>query len=541
MSSPDAFEHLDTAGAVASGAHIAPVMTSSGGGEDGDSRARAQSSALVVAKTATTSTFDNVRFYTEVQEDNWSERAKKHLWMHFSRMGAYENGGSIPIITKGEGVYIFDDRGKKYIDGIAGLFTSQLGHGRQELADAYDRQAMTLGYFPIWSYAHPRAIELAERLASLAPGDLNHVFFTSSGGEAVETAIKLIKQYFKITGQGTRHKVISRAVAYHGTTQGALSITGIPAAKVMFEPLITGHFKVPNTNFYRAPPNHRQDVIEFGMWCANRIEEMILFEGPESVAAVFVEPLQNSGGCFPPPAGYLQRVRDICTQYGVIMVCDETITAFGRLGEYFASTRYGVVPDIITCGKGMTSGYFPMGAMIANEKLYEPFRYGTTSFLHGFTFGGHPAGAAIALANLDIFEREGINEHVRSLEVPFQKTLEKLYDIPIVGDIRGAGFFWGIEMVKNRETRESFNSDESEQLLRGFLSKALFDNGLYCRADDRGDPVIQLAPPLICTQEHFNEIEAILRRVLLEASRLFQGISRDKLKSSKTIKAKSKL
>jgi len=257
MSSPDAFEHLDTAGAVASGAHIAPVMTSSGGGEDGDSRARAQSSALVVAKTATTSTFDNVRFYTEVQEDNWSERAKKHLWMHFSRMGAYENGGSIPIITKGEGVYIFDDRGKKYIDGIAGLFTSQLGHGRQELADAYDRQAMTLGYFPIWSYAHPRAIELAERLASLAPGDLNHVFFTSSGGEAVETAIKLIKQYFKITGQGTRHKVISRAVAYHGTTQGALSITGIPAAKVMFEPLITGHFKVPNTNFYRAPPNHR--------------------------------------------------------------------------------------------------------------------------------------------------------------------------------------------------------------------------------------------------------------------------------------------
>ena len=428
---------------------------------------------------ATTSTFDNVQFFESDLESNWSNRAKEHLWMHFSRMGAYENGGSIPIIVKGEGAYIYDDRGKRYFDGISSLFTVQVGHGREELADAYAKQVKDLAYFPIWSYAHPRAIELAERLT-----------------------------------------IISRHVAYHGTTQGALSITGIPAAKQFFEPLIAGHHKVPNTNFYRAPLNHRDSVEEFGQWAANRIEEAILFEGADTVAAVFLEPVQNSGGCFPPPPGYLQRVRQICDQYDVMMVCDETINAFGRLGEYFASTKYGIVPDIITCGKGMTSGYFPMGAMIANDRLYEPFRKGTNTFLHGFTFGGHPAGAAVALANLDIFEREGINENVRKNEMALKTTLEKLYDLPIVGDIRGAGYFWGIEMVKNKVTRETFSADESEKLLRGFLSKALFDNGLYCRADDRGDPVIQIAPPLICDQSHFDEIEQILRGALVEAMKV---------------------
>jgi adenosylmethionine-8-amino-7-oxononanoate aminotransferase len=433
-------------------------------------------------------------------------------------MGAYEDGGSIPIIVKGEGAYIYDDRGKRYFDGISSLFAVQVGHAREEIIEAYSRQAREIAYFPIWSYANPKNIELAERLASLAPGDLNHVFFTSSGGEAVETAAKLIKQFFKLTGQPLKHKIISRHVAYHGTTQGALSITGIPAAKQFFEPLIAGHHKVPNTNFYRAPLNHRDSFEEFGQWAANRIEEAIIFEGAETVAAVFIEPVQNSGGCFPPPPGYLQRVREICDQYDVIMVCDETINGFGRIGEYFASTRYGVVPDIITCGKGMTSGYFPMGAMIANERLYAPFRKGTNTFLHGFTFGGHPGGAAVALANLDVLENEKINEKVRANEGALLSTLEKLYDLPIVGDIRGAGYFYGIEMVKDTATRETFNSEESERLLRGFLSKALFDNGLYCRADDRGDPVIQVAPPLICDQSHFDEIESILRTVLTEAA-----------------------
>jgi adenosylmethionine-8-amino-7-oxononanoate aminotransferase len=420
----------------------------------------------------------------------------------------------VPVIVKGEGPYIWDDQGRKYFDGLSGLFVVQAGHGRKEIAQAGAKQAEELAFFPVWSYAHPRAIELAERLAHYAPGDLNRVFFTTGGGEAVESAWKLAKQYFKLTGKPTKHKVISRSIAYHGTPQGALSITGIPPAKIPFEPLVPGGVKVPNTNFYRAPEEFRGDEKAFGLWAANRIAEAIEFEGPDSVAAVFVEPVQNSGGCFPPPPGYLERVREICDEYNVLLVADETITGFGRIGDMFAMKRFGVTPDILTCAKGMTSGYAPMGAMIASERLFEPFKHGTTSFLHGYTWGGHPVGAAVAMTNLDIFEREGINANVRENEGAFLATLNRLRELPIVGDVRGAGYFYGIELVKDRNTRETFNEDEAERLLRGYLSKALFDNGLYCRADDRGDPVIQLAPPLICGQKEFDEIEGILRHAL---------------------------
>ena len=417
---------------------------------------------------------------------------------------------------RGEGAYIWDDQGRRYLDGLAGLFVVQAGHGRTELAEAAAKQASELAFFPLWSYAHPKAIELAERLAHLAPGDLNRVFFTTGGGEAVESAWKLAKQYFKLTGKPMKHKVISRDVAYHGTPQGALSITGIPAAKEMFEPLVPGALKVPNTNFYRAP-EHGDDLEAFGRWAADRIEEAIEFEGPDTVAAVFLEPVQNSGGCFPPPPGYFQRVREICDRYDVLLVSDEVICAFGRLGDYFGADRYGYQPDIITCAKGMTSGYSPIGAMIVSDRLVEPFLQGSNMFAHGYTFGGHPVSAAVALANLDIFERERLNQHVLDNGAAFRPTLEKLTDLPIVGDVRGDGYFYGIELVKDKATRETFDDDESERLLRGFLSKALFDAGLYCRADDRGDPVIQLAPPLICGQAEFDEIEQILRSVLTEA------------------------
>ena len=457
------------------------------------------------------------QYVTESGYDALAEKARDHLWMHFTRHSVYYEGGHVPIIVKGDGCYIWDDQGRKYFDGLSGLFTVQVGHGRKELGAAAAKQMEELAYFPIWSYAHRPAIELAERLAHFAPGDLNRVFFTSGGGEAVETAWKLAKQYFKLTGKPTKHKVISRNVAYHGTPQGALSITGIPVAKIPFEPLVPGGVKVPNTNFYRAPDNLRDDEKAFGRWAADRIAEAIEFEGPDSVAAVFLEPVQNSGGCFPPPPGYLERVREICDEYDVLMVADETICAFGRIGDMFAMKRFGVDPDIITCAKGMTSGYAGLGAMIASERLFEPFKHGTTSFLHGYTWGGHPMAAAVAMANLDIFEREDINGNVRRNEGAFLATLNKLRDLNIVGDVRGMGYFYGIELVKDKVTRETFNDDEAERLLRGFLSKALFDAGLYCRADDRGDPVVQLAPPLIAGQKEFDEIEGILRSVLTEA------------------------
>ena len=465
--------------------------------------------------------------------------AHRHLWLHFTRMSSYAES-DMPVIVRGSGQYVYDNRGKRYLDGLSGLFVSQIGHGRREVAEAGARQASELAYFPLWSYAHPRAIELAERLAALAPGQLNRVFFTTSGSEAVESAWKLAKQYFKTIGQPSRYKVLSRDIAYHGTSMGALAITGLPGIKEPFEPMAPGGVRVPNTNFYRAPGFVADDLEAFGRWAADEIERAIEREGPESVAAVFLEPVQNSGGCFPPPPGYFQRVREICDRHGVLLVSDEVICAFGRLGYYFGSQRYGYQPDIITFAKGVTSGYSPLGGMMVSDALMEPFGSGredisgfesprraghtggprpsgTATFLHGVTFAGHPVSAAVALANLDVFEKEDLLANVRANEGGFRATLEKLCDLPIVGDVRGDGYFYGIELVRDKATKETFSDEESEWLLRGFLSPALFEAGLICRADDRGDPVIQLAPPLTCTQEHFDEMEQILRAVLTEA------------------------
>jgi adenosylmethionine-8-amino-7-oxononanoate aminotransferase len=447
--------------------------------------------------------------------DQLQRAAKDHLWMHFTR----HTDADVPVIVRGEGVYIYDDQGKRYLDGLAGLFVSQLGHGRTDLAEAAAAQASKLAFMPLWSYAHPPAIELAERVAGYAPGDLNRVFFTSGGGEAVETAWKLAKNYFKLVGKPMKHKVISRAIAYHGTTQGALSITGLPGLKQQFEPLVPSTFRVPNTNFYRAP-EHGDDLEAFGQWAADQIAVAIENEGPDTVAAVFLEPVQNSGGCFPPPPGYFQRVREICDEYDVLLVSDEVICAFGRLGHMFAAERFDYVPDMITCAKGLTSGYAPLGAMIATDRLMEPFLRDGNAFLHGYTFGGHPVSTAVALANLDAFENEKVLENVRANEDAFRATLERLHDLPIVGDVRGEGYFYGIELVKDKATKETFTHEECERLLYGFVSKQLYAEGLYCRADDRGDPVVQLAPPLICTQEHFDEMEQILRVVLDKAGTL---------------------
>jgi adenosylmethionine-8-amino-7-oxononanoate aminotransferase len=434
--------------------------------------------------------------------------------MHFTQM---KGGGDheIPMIVRGEGEWVYDQNGKRYLDGLSGLFTSQIGHGRTELAEAAARQAATLAYFPVWSYAHPMAVELADRLAGMTPADCNRIFFTSGGSEAVESAWKLARQYFRVTGQPDRLKVISRNIAYHGATMGALSITGLAAIKTPFEPLVPGAIKVPNTNFYRAP-YFADDIDAFGQWAADAIEQAILIEGPETVAAVFLEPVQNAGGCFPPPPGYFRRVREICDKYGVLLVSDEVICAFGRLGYWFGAERYDYRPDMVTMAKGLTSGYSPLGALAVSDRLAEPFLDGA-SFLHGITFAGHPVSAAVALANIDVFEKEDILGNVQRNEPLFRASLEALNDLPIVGDVRGAGYFYGIELVKDKETKETFDDDEAERLLRGFLSGALYEAGLICRADDRGDPVVQLSPPLTCGEEHFEFITSTLRTVLTEA------------------------
>ncbi|HEU4548029.1 MAG TPA: aspartate aminotransferase family protein [Microlunatus sp.] len=446
-------------------------------------------------------------------EQSLSAMAERHLWGHFTTMKSAID--ETRIIERGDGCYVWDHQGNRYLDGLAGLFVSQVGHGRTELARAASAQAEKLGYFPIWTYAHPTAIRLAARLAELAPGDLNRVFFTTGGSEAVESAWKLARQYFRLTGEPGRYKVISRYLAYHGTSMGALSITGLAELRMPFEPLVPGARKVANTNRYRCTLCAHASACTLG--CAADIEAMIVREGPESVAAVFVEPVQNAGGCFVPPEGYFAKLREICDRYGVLLVSDEVICAYGRLGHWFGAQRYGYQPDIITTAKGLTSGYSPLGAMLVSDRLAQPFVGTGESFLHGFTFAGHPVSCAVALANLDVFESEDLLQRVQTNEHLFRKALDDLSDLPIVGEVRGAGYFYGIELVKDRDSRETFTSEESDHLLRGFLSNRLLELGLLCRADDRGEPVVQLSPPLVAGPEQFEEINGVLRQALTEA------------------------
>lgn len=441
-----------------------------------------------------------------------TDPSAEHLWLHYSRL-ADENPDDLVVIERGEGAYVWDTHGRRYLDGLAGLFVVQVGHGRKELAEAAAAQAEKLAFFPLWTYAHPTAIELANRLVELAPGDLNRVFLTTGGGEAVETAWKLAVQYFAEIGQPERVKVIARRTAYHGSNIGALNITGLEAIKEPFRPLLNGlGSHAATTNKLHCELCSQSATCTLA--CANDIERAILEAGPETVAAVFLEPVQNAGGCFTPPEGYFQQVREICDRHGILLVSDEVICAFGRLGDWFGASRLGYQPDMISFAKGLTSGYSPLGGLLVSEKLAEPFSEGTNSFLHGITFGGHPVSCAVALANLDVMEREDLNGRVREHEGAFRAALDTLLDLPIVAEIRGMGYFYGIELTNDGV---DFTDEECEWLIRGFLSTRLLENGLICRADDRGDPVIQLSPPLVAGPEEFESIASIIRLTLEQA------------------------
>ncbi len=446
--------------------------------------------------------------------------ARRHLWGHFTKMDAFQRE-PLPVIVRGEGNFIFDQNGHRLLDGLSGLFTVQVGHGRHELADAATRQAVTLGFFPLWSFGHEPAIRLAERLAALAPGDLNRVFFTTGGGEAVESAWKLAVQYFAAIGQPGRRKVISRHYAYHGTTLGALSITGIPAIKNPWEPLLPGAVKVANTNQYRCGMCASAGACTLA--CADDIEARIVMEGPGTVACVILEPVQNTGGALVPPPGYWQRVREICDRHGVLLVSDEVICAFGRLGHWFGCDRFGYQPDMIVFAKGVTSGYAPLGGVIASDRLAAPFLEGGRVFLHGLTFGGHPVSCAVALANIDLMEREGINANVLANEPLFDEVMARIAELPIVGQVRGCGYFRVAELIKDKDHRTTFTDDECDWLLRDVLSPALYKAGLFCRADDRADPVVVLAPTLTCGPDELRFIGDTLIRVFTDAWDAFQS------------------
>jgi adenosylmethionine-8-amino-7-oxononanoate aminotransferase len=476
---------------------------------------------------------------TGLSPEQLQQAARDHLWLHFTRMSGYRDG-EVPIIVRGDGCYLEDAHGKRYLDALAGLFAVQIGYSYgEEIGEAAAAQMRELPFYTNWSYAHPRAIELAAEVASLAPGDLNRVFFVSGGSEAVESAWKLARQYYSARGEHhraavaqapthdydaeraarytgeRRWKAISRHVAYHGTTMGALSINGIPALRTPFEPLVPEVLHVRNTNRYHRPAAETEE--EFTRILLDELQQTIEATGPETVCMVIMEPVQNAGGAFTPPEGYWRGVRELCDRYEILLCADEVITGFGRLGAWFGSERYDIRPDLVTCAKGLSSAYASIGAVIATDRVMEPFLQGERMYTHGITFGGHPVQAAIALKNIEIMRREKIVEHVDEQQDTVRATLEQLLDLPIVGDIRGTGFFYAVELVKDKDTRETFSDEECEELLRGFLTPRMFEAGLICRADDRGDPVIQISPPLIAGQAEWDELVGILGTVLEEA------------------------
>ena len=446
---------------------------------------------------------------------------QRHLWGHFTNLSAVQRQG-LPIIDHGEGAYVYDSDGKRYLDGLSGLFTVNVGHGRAELGQAAAEQSEKLGYFPLWSFGHEPGIRLAAKLASLAPGDLNRVFFTAGGGEAVESAWKLAVQYFTNIGQPNRRKVISRYYAYHGTSLGALSITGIPAIREPFEPLFSWAIKVPNTSQYRCGMCAEQNACSLD--CADEVERTILREGPETIAMVVMEPVQNTGGALVPPPVYWKRIREICDKYGILLVSDEVICGFGRLGYWFGCERFEYQPDMITFAKGVTSGYAPLGGVIVSDRLAAPFLEGEAAvFLHGLTFGGHPVSCAVALANIEIMESEDLLGNVRRNEAIFDEVMEGLRDLPFVGDVRGCGYFRVVELVKDKATKQSFTDDECNWLLRDELSPYIYNAGLICRADDRADPVLVLSPTLVCGEEELRFIGKVLTDALNQAAIAFSS------------------
>jgi adenosylmethionine-8-amino-7-oxononanoate aminotransferase len=438
-----------------------------------------------------------------------------HLLLHLARNGSLrDRDEDILVLERGEGVYVYDTQGRRYLDALSCLFCSQIGYSYgREMAEAASAQLERLAFNTNWGTAHPPAIELAERLAALAPADVNKAFFTSGGSESVEAAWKVARQYHLANGQPQRTKAIARRTAYHGLSLGALALTGVPALK---EPFGTPAFEtihVSNTNRFRAPDG--DDDAAFCRRLLAELEATIQREGPDTIALIAAEPIQNAGGCFAPPAGYWPGLRELADRYGILLLADEVISGFGRVGEYFAVSRYCGVPDLITVAKGLTSAYAPMGAVLVSDRVAEALYGPAIQLSHGITFGGHPVSAAIALRNLDIFERDGVLENVHELTPYLSGRLQELRALPIVGDVRGDGFFWAVELVG--EDNRRLDADEREDLLRGFIPRRLRELGLIARADDRGDSIVQIAPPLVCDRDDLDTIVAGLEQLLTDA------------------------
>jgi adenosylmethionine-8-amino-7-oxononanoate aminotransferase len=430
--------------------------------------------------------------------------AQQHLFPHFTR-GQVWYGSDLPVIVRGEGSYLYDESGTRFLDGLAGLFCVNMGHGRSDIPAAATKQMEQLAYWTNWSAAHPASVEAATLIAGLAPGDLNTVFFVNSGSEAVESAIKFARQYHVSQGQPQRTKIISRDMSYHGTTLGALAVTGIPKFKAAFGPLMPGVRHVPHTLGEVVPEGGTAADLPSVRAIVAAIEE----EGPETVAALFAEPVQNSRGALVPPEGYWQELRSICDRYGILLVSDEVICAYGRLGEWFGSAKYGVVPDLLTFAKGSTSGYAPLGGVLIREELARDLLTSPQAgvFTHGSTWGGHPVSTAVAVANITAMRDEDVLGNVRRLEPYFQAGLDKIRDAhPTVLEWRGTGFFYALEFTGDRHSGRELTEQQGVELVREVMPAAMRSVNLITRPDDRGATMLMLSPPLVADREVLDDL-----------------------------------
>jgi len=451
---------------------------------------------------------------SERTHDALQAAAHDHLLLHFTRNGAFgvgpDGARELLVLERGEGPYVFDTRGRRYLDALSSLFCAQLGYSYgDEMGATASAQMQRLAFNTNWGTAHPASIELAERLAALAPGGIDHAFFTCGGSEAVETAWKLARQYHVARGEPQRTRAISRRTAYHGVTLGALSFTAVPAYKEPFGTPAIDAIHVSNTNRFRLEASDE----ELCRTLVEEIEREVLAAGPDTIALLIAEPVQNAGGCLVPPEGYWPALRELCDRHGILLMADEVITGCGRLGEWFGVTRFGATPDLISIAKGLTSAYAPMGAVLVSDRVAAPLYEDGRTLLHGITFGGHPVSAAVALRNIEIFERDGVLENVRASEAHLRARMGELARLPIVGDVRGCGFFWAVELVRDQDNTR-FDAGEREELLRRYLPGRLLEAGLIARGDDRGDTVIQVAPPLVCDASVLDEMVDRLGEVL---------------------------
>ncbi len=441
-----------------------------------------------------------------------AEMAKDHVWPHQLAWNVQAEEDGLTIFESGKNSTLTDIHGKEYLDGISGLWVVNAGHGREEIADAMAQQAKKLAYVSSVQYTNEPAAQLAHKISEITPGDLSRSYFVSGGSEAVETALKIAKQVQAMRGFPRRYKVIARRGSYHGMTHGAMSLTASRDEK-WFGPFMYGVSHVPAPNHYRNDFGLEGEAGD--IMAAKYVEQEIINHGPETVAAVIGEPISSAAGIHVPSPKYWQMLREICDRHGVILIADEVINGFGRTGTMFCMEQMGVTPDIMTMAKGLTSGYMPMGAAVVSPKIFEEFeKQSDVAMGHLLTFGGHAVAAAAALKNIEIFEEENLVERGAEMGEYLGEQLEQLRSHPSVGDVRGVGLLRGLEVVKNRETKEPLAKNDKFCIE---LGKKVFAKGLVTRTWN----IVHFAPPLVVTKDEIDRMVAIVDEALTETEKEF--------------------